>query len=143
MLNNMQIAAKVWALHQKKYNDTKIAKELHIHRNVVANILKYTLPNMYEDAQSIEYKLLDKEKKISIYKNISKKYSNDVKILETKLSNYTDAYISTLPYKRYFYKALIAATFVGFLNGGFVEKKMMNSFGYFVTINDVFPNNGR
>ena len=134
----IELAKKVWELVHKGMNNTNISKELDINRANVIAIKKYTNADMY-----LSYD--EKNELIISYRTKLEKCQKNYKlILEEKTTNdeelfhCREAYFSIKPYQKYFYGALAAILMIGFFSGGYVERKIMESQGHFVTLEELF-----
>jgi len=82
--DKIDIATKIWKTYLETGGVNKTAKKLNVNKNVVSNIINYTIPDFYFSIDEKE-KLIEELKK-EYEKDILKKYNRalNVKIQETK-----------------------------------------------------------
>ena len=82
--DKIDIATKIWKTYLETGGVNKTAKELNVNKNVVSNIINYTLPDFYLNEK--EKKELLEELKKEYEKDILKKYNRalNIKIQEAK-----------------------------------------------------------
>ena len=121
---------KIWELHQAGKNNTQISQEIGINRTEISIVLKYTTAQLYGDISST-IALQETEETLTVLRDENKK-------LTQIIDDCSDAYSSVLPFKKYAYLSLVTFLLCGFFLGGFTSRKMMNSLGYYTTIEDIF-----
>jgi len=140
------IAKNAWDLRKKNLSRSQIANKLGINRTYVSVILKYTDPSMYITSEKISKEFSTLEKKITDSQEYNKETLDQLEDCNKKnedylncLDSYKELYIKTVPFKKFIIPVVALSMFIAFATGGLVEKKIFESFGHKVTIEELFP----